>query len=238
MPAFPEKYVNKFLVRDSEADVDLRLARIEIRRLLDQIIIRPPVLDMGIGHGVVASAILEKLGVCDVVEGSETLLDEARHNLSPRLRLFHSDFEVFSPESAYQTVFATGVLHHVDDPLLVLQRAVEWLAPDGQMILSVPNSYSYHRAMGVAIGAQETLDSITETGVRSGVARVFSRESFSNLARQAGLFERTYLPNYIKLLANSQMFDLPDFSLEMFFDIASFVPAEFHANLVLVVSKE
>jgi trans-aconitate methyltransferase len=228
-----DKAVNKYFVRDEEAEVDLRLAILETRHILDNIKIMTPVLDLGVGHGVVVDALLKKFGECSVVESSKRLVEAARLKYSNGLHVYHDDFETFDPPHKFSTIMATGILHHVDNPLEVLKRIVGWLEPGGNIVISVPNGHSVHRAMGVALGLQTDLLSLTETGLRSGVQHVFSPRLIEQLVGGAGLRVRRQITSYLKVTSNAQMIELGEPKLEQLFKLAEVIPSQFHATLVL-----
>lgn len=227
-----EKDASKYLARDEEADVDMRLARREIRKILDEVRLQPPLLDLGFGHGVVAEAVLEKFGECSVVEASSRLIERANERFGSSLTLHHQSFENFAPTDLYGSVLATGVLHHVIEPLQVLRRVAQWVEPGGKIIVSVPNAYSVHRAMGVVLEHQESVYSNSETGKRSGVRHVFSRPAVEELIGAAGLEVKRMVGTYVKVLSNAQMAGFDDNQIETLFDFADTVPLDFHATLV------
>ncbi len=47
------------------------------------------------------------------------------------------------PEQKYDLVVAWMVLEHLHDPILVLKKLHNWVAPDGWLVLSVPNGASW-----------------------------------------------------------------------------------------------
>lgn len=228
-----ENAVDKYFLRDDEAEVDRRLTAIEVARILKNVQIATPVLDLGIGHGVLVDALLKKFGECSVVEGSKRLAEDARSKHKSGLHIYQDDFETFEPPQKFSTIFATGILHHVKDPSAVLRRVAGWLADGGNVVISVPNGNSVHRAMGVALGIQENLMSNTLTGQRSGVQHVFSSAAIDQIIGASGLRVRKIISSYVKVVSNSQMSHLTDSQLEQLFEFATLIPLDFHATIVV-----
>lgn len=223
----------KYFIRDDEAEVDRRLTVRETQLILDRGRVGTPVLDIGIGHGVLIDAIIEKFGECSVVEKSGRLVQAARARHPKSLKAYESNVEKFEPVNQFQTIFATGILHHVEEPQEVLRRISGWLKPGGNIILSVPNGHSVHRAMGVALGIQESLLSQTQTGERSGVSHVFSPKSLGRLVDESGLSITQRIGSYVKVLSNAQMAQFSEEELDQLFQFGRTVPLDFHSTIIL-----
>ena len=68
------------------------------------------------------------------------------------IELACSTIEDFTINEQFNTITLINVLEHVDDPILVLKKAKEWLAPDGVIIIHVPNAGGLNRKLGVKMG--------------------------------------------------------------------------------------
>ena len=51
-------------------------------------------------------------------------------------------FETFSSDEKFDVINMGFVLEHVDDPIGLLNRVKNWLAPGGRLFLGVPNGNS------------------------------------------------------------------------------------------------
>lgn len=232
MTFFEEKHADKYLELDQESEVDRKLTILETQHILREIEIEGPILDVGFGHGVVTSELLSTFGTSSVVEGSSRLCEIARDSHPFGLTVHHSLFEEFVPKSRYRTVFATGILHHLQDPQRTLARLVDWVEPSGKVIISVPNGHSIHRALGYSLGIQDAIDSMTETGKKSGVAQVLNPKVLREMIEIAGLDVVKEHDSYVKILSNQQMASLRDDQLSDLFQLSRIVPREFHATLI------
>ncbi len=234
MVFFREEHANKYLERDIESEVDFLLTKMETARILSAIEIEPPVLDLGFGHGVVVEALLEKFGECSVLEASPRLAEHAKLRFGQRLKVHTGYFEDFHLPEEYSTIFATGVLQMLADPVAVLRRVSQFLSPGGVIVISVANGHSIHRALGVVLGIQETVLSQTVTGERSGINQVMTPEILNRLVHESGLEVSRRLKSYVKIVSNAQMIDFSEAQFQQLFEVAEITPLEFHANMVLV----
>lgn len=230
--SFSEEYVDKFLVRDLESEHDRVFTGLEIERILEFVDVRAPMLDLGVGHGVVIEALLEKFGECHVVEGSARLAARASSRYGSQVEVHRSYFEDFQPHQRFRTIFATAVLHHSKDPELLLQRIGSWLHPDGRMVLSVPNASSIHRVLAVGLGLQSSLSDISDTGVKSGVVRTFTPEEISDLVVRSGFTIVQRIPSFLKFDAYGRMSPVDSMLARRFFDAARLTSPDFHATTI------
>src|ERR1700730_14124885 len=102
-------------------------------------------VSLGLGHRVVATAILKRLSAkltdYTIVEGSREILNEFQKStlLPSSVKLVHSYFETFDPGRKFDAIEMGFVLEHVEDPGLVLRRFRKFLKPRGIMFIGVPN---------------------------------------------------------------------------------------------------
>ena len=97
-----------------------------------------------------------------------------RENYYYRLRMEDVDFG----DKRFGLITLWGVLEHLVDPLSVLTRCAEVLAPDGRVLLLIPNAHS--RALRI-LGVQ------TPTLHPRGHINLCTQSSFALLAKKAGL---------------------------------------------------
>ena len=94
-------------------------------------------LDVGCGAGLFLIEAGHEGFVCEGVEPSSMLSDIARNVVGVNVSTVTLDD--FRPESAYDGVFIWDVLEHLYDPVSVLARCAELLAPGGYVFCQVPN---------------------------------------------------------------------------------------------------
>lgn len=94
--------------------------------------------------------------------------------------------------------------------MVVLQRAMSWLAPGGRIIAIVPNAHSLHRRLGVKLGMLERETQLNQQDVEIGHRWVYTRKELDRDIRTAGLQTVAKGGIFLKLLANAQMLMFED----------------------------
>ena len=221
---------------DPAQKVDALCQRLDRDKLLP-FLTGPRVLELGSGDGVWTEAVIERFGESFVVDGSESLLRDARARFGDQLNIYESYFETFVPPESitFDTILATHILEHVDDPALVLKRTRNWLSPGGRVIVVVPNATSLHRRIGVRMGILESVYQLSERDHVVGHQRVLDLPALRELATTAGfeiVAERGFM---IKVLSNAQMADFPEELIRAFVDVSEELPPEFSCNVALVL---
>lgn len=98
----------------------------------------PKILDVGCAEGRLLSAFLEYGCQCWGIE----------HPSYPNKRFLNSNRIIYSqddlktiglPEGSFDMIFLWHVLEHMDDPRLVISQLYKLLAPEGVLIMAVPN---------------------------------------------------------------------------------------------------
>jgi len=99
-------------------------------------------LDVGCASGIFASTASEKGWTVTGIEPSDWMIARARARC-PGATFIASRFDDLAfPAGAFDVITLWDVLEHLPAPLKTLERAREWLAPDGLLVLSVPNAGS------------------------------------------------------------------------------------------------
>lgn len=196
----------------------------------------PKVLEMGCGDGDWTPKMIELFGHSYVVDASKTLLANVCEANPGAVTPFLSLFEEFEPPGGmrFNTVVATHVLEHVDDPIKVLKKAKTWLAADGSVLIMVPNATSIHRQLAVLMGIQKTVYDFSPRDLEVGHQRVYDLPHLRSDISAAGLeitFERGL---FLKVLPNGMMTGFPDGLIQALGHISDSMPAELMANLAVV----
>jgi len=217
--------------------VDVRIQNWDMKKIY-KYVKGPNVLEMGYGDGRWTIENINNFGKTYLLDASENLINHAKEKFGEKVICFNSFFEDFTcPESVkFNTIVASHILEHVYSPVLVLNRAKEWLADDGVLIIVVPNAQSIHRQLAVIMGIQNSIYDFSLSDHEVGHLRVYDIEALKNDVEQAGfsiIYERGL---FLKMLPNSMMVNYSDSLLQAMVDISDNLPAYLMANLALIVS--
>lgn len=159
-------------------------------------------LEMGPAEGLSTQYLHEEIKDLEVVDASAVYLNSISAKM-PSIKCHQSLFETFEPNRKYDNIYMGHVLEHVEEPSLIISRAIRWLKPGGRIIASVPNADSVHREIGVRIGMLKTTSDLSESDVRIGHRRVFHRAEFEALFQDLNLkiiessgFFLKFFPNF------------------------------------------
>ena len=216
--------------------VDCKAQALDREKLLP-FIQGPRVLELGCGDGVWTSRLIELFGEAHVVDASSKLLAEVKRRYGAHVHCHESLFEAFAPpaDKPFNTVVATHMLEHVDDPVRVLGCVRRWLAPGGRVIVVVPNARSFHRQLAVRMGIQKTVYDFSPVDRAVGHVRVYDLEALRKDVLAAGF--RTVMERglFLKILPNSMMTGFSDELLKALVDASDDLPAHWMANLAMVL---
>ena len=182
------------------------------------------ILDFGCGPGndLVGFHVYSNPARLIGVEISPTSLDQAKrrmaiHAANPELVLVEEgDIKLPFPDSSVDYIHSSGVLHHVADPLPILQEFRRILRPLGEARVMVYNYNSLWLHLHVAylvrimkrlysgIPVRDAFGRFTD-GEECPLAKVYKPEEWSALANKAG-FECTYLG---AAMAVREFYDFP-----------------------------
>lgn len=167
--------------------------------------IRPgPILEMGPAEGHMTEDLARLGEPLTILEGAAAFCESLRRRF-PEAKVIHALFEDFVPEERFATIVLGHVLEHVDEPVDILARAREWLAPEGRILAAVPNARSVHRQAAVIMGLLPFEEALNEADHRHGHRRVYNPETFRRDFLQAGLRVEVFGGYWLKPLSNAQI---------------------------------
>src|SRR5215210_208851 len=180
-------------------------------------------LEMGSADGEMTRFLREDFDRLHVLDASDDYVEKATSfgdNVSGSVALF----EEFETDLRFDTIVASHVLEHLVDPVAVLSRAREWLAPGGRLIVVVPNADSLHRQLGVKLGLLPATDALNEQDLEIGHRRVYRRETLEADLSAAGFDVTARGGVFLKLLSNVQMQEFDDAVVEGFYELGKDFP--------------
>lgn len=163
------------------------IANPEIPNILEGLPRGLRVLDAGCGSGVQGAELLRRHGHRVVgVDLSESSIDKAKIRLAEAYvaDVTRPDRYPFHGSQLFDVVLFSDMLEHLTDPLDVLMRHYQLLAPGGQILISLPNVAIWNVRFGLLFGRFEYGD--TGTLDRTHM-RFFTRSSFRRFQSEAGL---------------------------------------------------
>jgi len=165
----------------------------------------PHGLELGPAEGVMTRMLIADFSSLTVVDAAGELL--ARIPSLPNLMKVHALFEEFEPGTHFNTIVMDHILEHVAEPVALLNRARDWLAPAGCVVVGVPNGSSFHRLAGVKMGMLREPCELNDRDRALGHRRVYTRESLFRDLQRAALKPSAWGGVFFKPLSNQQIQD-------------------------------
>jgi SAM-dependent methyltransferase len=229
----PEQQSNPYLTLDAGQRVCRQSQEALAQRLIPDWIIGDDVLEMGWGYGAWTGRLIEEYGRSSVVDCDAELLTRAGKIHGDALTTHVRCFENFNPPRRYSTILASFILEHVDDPVAVLLRTLDWLKPDGRLIVAVPNGHSLHRKLGVRMGLMRHARELGEADKLLGHKRVYELGTLLSDIDAGGYTIVRARGFFLKPLPQSLMATLPPEMLQAFIALGEDVPLDLAAEIVL-----
>jgi 2-polyprenyl-3-methyl-5-hydroxy-6-metoxy-1,4-benzoquinol methylase len=187
-----------------QLDFDKRLIGFRYKTLLPHL--RGPAgLELGPAEGQMTQFLKNDFESLTVVDAAPKLLELIPNY--PNLIKVHSLFEDFNPVKKFDTIVMEHILEHVDRPVELLQRIQKWLAPEGRILLGVPNGNSIHRLAATKMGLLKQPCELNSRDLAQGHRRVYTRETFKSDIEAAGLRVLELGGVFFKPLSNKQIQD-------------------------------
>lgn len=153
------------------------------------------VLDVGCGFATTSARIQQLGNEVTGIDSSPEIAALAGQRLS---RVVQGDvLEADLGDAQFDAIIFADVLEHLPWPVSTLKRYLRWLAPDGSVIISLPNVGLWSVRLAHLLGRWE----YDETGVLDRThLRFFTRKSARWLVSEAGLHivKSTYNPGLVR----------------------------------------
>ena len=166
-------------------------------------------LELGLGHGFTANIFSDQYPRHVVLEGSPAVIDNFRSRFPQcKAEIVETYFELFDTAERFDVIVMGFILEHVDDPLLVISRFRQFLAPGGKMFLAVPNAEAMNRRLGQLAGFLDDIEELSENDVQSGHQRYYTVKTLTDdIVRAACKVDRME-GIYLKPFTTSQIVSL------------------------------
>ena len=160
-------------------------------------------LELGPASGLMTKHLVNDFSTIHLIEGSEKLIKQVP--LFTNAIMHCSMFEDFQTEIRFDTIIMSHVLEHVEDPVQLLAKVKNWLAPGGVVIIVVPNAESIHRIVAVKMGILDNIHELNDRDKALGHYRVYDMEILENHVMIAGLKVLQKGGSFLKPLTNEQI---------------------------------
>jgi 2-polyprenyl-3-methyl-5-hydroxy-6-metoxy-1,4-benzoquinol methylase len=161
-------------------------------------------LELGPAEGVMTDLLATLPFELTLVDGASQFCEDLKRR-HPRATVVHALFEEFETQQKFDNIVLGHVLEHVNDPVDILRRCRQWLAPGGRVLAAVPNARSLHRQAAVIMGMLAIEEEMNEMDRHHGHRRVFNPETYRAAFTQAGLTIEQFGGYWLKPLANKQI---------------------------------
>lgn len=180
---------------------------------------RDHVLELGYVDGLWTDELLHHNLRVDIVEGASRHVAHAqtRYAGNAAVRVFHNIFQEFTPPQHYNTVIAGDMIRYLADPEAFLMNVKSWLAPQGRLVITVPNSRSMHRRIGTLINMESTPTEANQRDQEVGNQRSYDRYELRALLQSTNWQIEALHGCFLKPLSSQQIENWSDELLQAFF---------------------
>lgn len=167
------------------------------------------ILELGLGHGYTTNIFSENFSRHVVLEGSPAVIQNFKAQ-SPECsaQIVETYFEVFDTEERFDVIVMGFILEHVDDPIVIIDRYKNFLAPGGRMFIGVPNAEVLNRRLGHLAGLLENMETLSENDLLLGHKRYYTVDTLSADIDRAGCKIDRMEGIYLKPFTTTQMLSL------------------------------
>jgi trans-aconitate methyltransferase len=145
----------------------------------------PEGLELGSGNGEMTKFLVQDFARLTIVDASAQLLSSIPD--APNLVKVQALFEEFKPDHPFNSILMSLILEHVEQPVALLKRAKNWLAPDGKILINVPNAHSIHRLAATYMGLLKDPYELNPRDHAVGHRRIYTPETLRKDVKDAGL---------------------------------------------------
>lgn len=193
-----------------DSPFDLVLGKYQVRNILE-CARSGSLLDLGCNDGWITGNLVSrgKFSVALGVDSDEGRIEQAKR-LNYSAEYLHSPIEDFTTEERFDTITLINVLEHVEDPPQALRVARDLLAPNGVIIIHVPNALGLNRRLGYQAGIIQDVYELSEAdraiGHRraydQGLLRMHIRKARLHLQEKGGVMLKPFSSAQMQRIAN------------------------------------
>jgi len=146
------------------------------------------VLEIGLGNGFTTGLLSKYFKQVIAVDISEEVIRSVKKNLIERKNIVYikSSIDNLDIKSRIHNFYLGHILEHLQFPVRSLSNLGKVLNGSSVGYISVPNSNSIHRQMGVIMGLLDSTDMLNENDIKAGHKRLYTLKKLKNHIRKAG----------------------------------------------------
>lgn len=188
------------------------------------------ILEVGCGDGLVTRELVKNFSEVVAVDGSSIRIKRAKKRVQRipdkkgKISFHVSLFENFDPKTTFDTIVMSEVLEHVDDPILILKKAKNWLRKKGCIVIVVPNAQSLHRRIGKIMNLISDVHELTKQDFLVGHKRYYDINMLRDHITKSGLKIQKWGGILLKPLSNPQMESLEPKITDALYEIGKELP--------------
>ena len=202
------------------------------------------ILELGVGDQVWTPKLVNRFDDVTSIDGSAELLAAMQQNLAGKLAGRRwtpvlSLVEEYQPRTTFDTILATFVLEHVDNPSLILSFARrKWLKDGGRLAVVVPHALSLHRRLAVKMGLASYPGELGDTDHRMGHTRCFTYYEMKKLLIEADFQIVEEKGMFTKVLPNNMLVQCNDEQIRGMFELGLELPIEYSAIIYFLAETK
>lgn len=179
------------------------------KRILEHANRTHSIMELGVGHGITTNAFSEHFNRHIVLDASAAVIRNFRKKFPDcNAEIIETYFEDFQTEERFDVIVLGFILEHVDDPHAILARYKEFLAPAGQLFVTVPNAEVLNRKLGHIAGLLPDMLELSDHDHLCGHKRYYTVASLTEEVKRAGYTIERLEGIYLKPFTTKQMISL------------------------------
>jgi len=179
------------------------------------------VLELGFVDGMFTDMLINSGYEVTVVEGAQNHIAYAtqKYKNNSHVNIVHDYFETFDCSKKYNTIIAGDMIQYLDNPVDFFSKTKNWLAADGVLIVTTPNSRSFHRRIGSYLGVVACPEQVNAHEKSTGNISMYDSYQLRNVLTRSGYHVNFVKGCFLKPLSSKQIEDWNDDLLQAFMSI-------------------
>jgi len=166
-------------------------------------------LELGLGHGYTTDIFSRRFDRHVVLEGSPAVIENFRAKYPTcRAEVVETWFETFHSDERFDVIVMGFVLEHVNEPVEILRRFRDFLAPGGRMFVAVPNAEVLNRRLGNLTGLLDDVTTLSDNDRLLGHQRYYTVDALGADVANAGCAMERVEGIYLKPFTTRQILSL------------------------------